>query len=132
MGPGRAGNAHKLSGAAGCNLSSVVLEGSSRCVCTVTARQSDSCSIYQQPGRHSLSTADKTCEGSMDVGSTQGYCDCAEHIPGITNYVVDAESRTRTDQTDWSLRPEIFREINQQWGPLEVDLFASCLSNQLP
>ena len=54
------------------------------------------------------------------------------HIQGITNCVADAESRTWTDQTDWSLHPEIFREINWQWGPLEVDLFASHLSNQLP
>ena len=56
----------------------------------------------------------------------------AEHIPGITNCVADTESRTRTDQTDWSLHVELFRKINLQWSPLEVDLFASCLSNQLP
>jgi len=52
----------------------------------------------------------------------------AEHIPGITNCVADAESRTRADRTDWNLHPEIFKKINQQWGPLEVDLFASRLS----
>ena len=36
-----------------------------------------------------------------------------------------------TDRTDWKLHPKLFRAIDQQWGPLEVDLFASRLSNQL-
>ena len=28
-----------------------------------------------------------------------------------------SESRTRTDQTKWSLHPELFRKNNFQWGP---------------
>ena len=56
----------------------------------------------------------------------------AEHIPGTTNCIADAESRTLTDRTDWKLHPQLFKMINQMWGPLEVDLFASRLSTQLP
>ena len=56
----------------------------------------------------------------------------AEHIPGITNCVTDAESRSQTDRTDWMLHPELFAQINKEWGPLEVDIFATRLSNQLP
>ena len=56
----------------------------------------------------------------------------AEYIPGSTNCVADAESRTLKDRTDWKLNPLIFRAINQSLGPLEVDLFASRLSTQLP
>ena len=56
----------------------------------------------------------------------------AEHIPGDWNDAVDAESRSMKDRTDWKLHPKLFRAIDQQWGPLEVDLFASRLSNQLP
>lgn len=36
------------------------------------------------------------------------------------------------DRTDWKLCPEVFQMINSQLGPLQVDLFASRLSNQLP
>ena len=36
------------------------------------------------------------------------------------------------DRTDWILNPELFNVINQQWGPLEVHLFASRFSAQLP
>ena len=55
-----------------------------------------------------------------------------EYIPGATNCVADVESRTLRDRTDWKLHPQIFNQINQKWGPLEVDLFATRLSTQLP
>ena len=56
----------------------------------------------------------------------------AEYIPGVANVVANAESRSMMDRTDWKLHPRLFQEINQKWGPLEVDLFASHLSTQLP
>ena len=56
----------------------------------------------------------------------------AQHIPGISNTVADAESRTRWDRSDWMLCPRIFRTICRTLGPLEVDLFASRLTHQLP
>ena len=56
----------------------------------------------------------------------------AEYIPGSTNCVADTESRTLKDRTDWKLNPLLFRAIDQSLGPLEVDLFASRLSTQLP
>ena len=56
----------------------------------------------------------------------------AQHIPGVSNIVADTESRTVRDRTDWKLSPEIFSQINQIFGPLEVDLFASRLTHQLP
>jgi len=51
----------------------------------------------------------------------------AEYIPGVVNAEADAESRSRTD---WKLHLKILQEINQKWGPLEVDLFATCLTTQ--
>jgi len=56
----------------------------------------------------------------------------AEYIPGVVNVEADAESRSIQDRTDWKLPPELFLQINQKWGPLQVDLFASRLSTQLP
>lgn len=55
----------------------------------------------------------------------------AQHIPGVTNQVADAESRATGGRLDWKLSPSVFQKINATWGPLEVDLFASRLSSQL-
>ena len=56
----------------------------------------------------------------------------AQHLPGIQNTIADAESRAQTDRTDWKLSPSIFHKIQENFGPLEVDLFATCLSAQCP
>ena len=36
------------------------------------------------------------------------------------------------DRSDWKLNSETFHQINRCYGPLEVDLFASRLTNQVP
>ena len=35
----------------------------------------------------------------------------AEHIPGIPNYMADAESRKPVEGSDWKLDPPIFRKL---------------------
>ncbi len=40
--------------------------------------------------------------------------------------------RTTLDHHDWKLDPLTFAEVNHLWGPLEIDLFASRLTAQLP
>ena len=54
----------------------------------------------------------------------------AQHLPGIMNDVADRELRSMKDRSDWKLNRSIFLEINEIYGPLEVDLFASRLTNQ--
>ena len=54
----------------------------------------------------------------------------AQHLPGSQNTIADAESRSQTDRTDWKLSPQLFHKIQQTFGPLEVDLFATRLSAQ--
>ena len=56
----------------------------------------------------------------------------ARHISGIQNLQADQESRTVVDHSEWKLKPEIFQCIQRLWGPLEIDLFASRLSYQIP
>ena len=56
----------------------------------------------------------------------------AQHLPGVLNTIADEESRVMKDIADWMLNPAVIREIQKQFGPLEVDLFASRLSAQLP
>ncbi|MCH9717010.1 MAG: hypothetical protein K0U52_08000 [Gammaproteobacteria bacterium] len=56
----------------------------------------------------------------------------ASHLAGILNVRADQESRIMKDRSDWKLCPHVFQEINRILGPLQVDLFASRLTNQLP
>ena len=56
----------------------------------------------------------------------------AQHLPGSSNKIADEESRTLRDRSDWMLNPQIFTRVNQMFGPLKVDLFASRLTTQLP
>ena len=55
----------------------------------------------------------------------------AEYLPGVLNQQADWESRHFHDSSDWKLNPGVFKTLNQQWGPLEVDLFASRTNCQL-
>lgn len=55
----------------------------------------------------------------------------AEHIPGIQNVQADLESRQMRDTSNWMLNKGIFKQINQMWGPLNIDLFADRLNTQL-
>ena len=56
----------------------------------------------------------------------------AQHLAGVLNTIADDESRVMKDRSDWMLCPTIFHQINQRLGPLEMDLFASRLTHQLP
>ena len=56
----------------------------------------------------------------------------AQHIPGVTNMIADSKSRLEGDRSDWMLSRSVFQKISQVLGPLEVDLFASRLTHQLP
>ena len=55
----------------------------------------------------------------------------AQHLPGRLNITAEEESRAQFDRTDWMLNPRIFTKLNKEKGPLQVDLFASCLTAQL-
>ena len=81
MEPLGAGNAHKLPRVTGSNSSSKDLsEGSDRAVSTVTAGQSNSCSLHQQHGRYSVPPTDRSSQSPLDVGLIQQHSsDCRVH-----------------------------------------------------
>ena len=56
----------------------------------------------------------------------------AEHLPGQLNSQADQESRTVRDRCDWKLKQSVFHQIQAMMDPLEVDLFTSRLTRQLP
>jgi len=56
----------------------------------------------------------------------------AEHLPGHLNTIADHESRSIWDRCNWMLNQRVFQRTREKMGPLEVDLFASHLTKQLP
>ena len=56
----------------------------------------------------------------------------ARHIPGL-NVMADLLSRSNQVQsTEWSLHPQVFKQICQKWFTPHVDLFATNLNHKLP
>jgi hypothetical protein len=55
------------------------------------------------------------------------------HIPGVDNVQADHLSRLRDmmETTEWTLDPQVFRQLDRTWGPLQRDLFASPQTTQL-
>ena len=56
----------------------------------------------------------------------------AQPLPGVENVMAHYLSRHLRDRTDWILDPSVFKCLNNQFGPLQVDLFATRFSRQLP
>ena len=56
----------------------------------------------------------------------------AEHLPRVMNIIADKESRMMRDRCDWMIYPKVFVHLQETMGPLEVDMFASRLTHQLP
>ena len=57
----------------------------------------------------------------------------ARHIPGCLNVMADLLSGSNQVQsTEWSLHPQVFKQICQRWFTPHVDLFATHLNHKLP
>ena len=57
----------------------------------------------------------------------------ARHVPGSLNVIVDGLSRRNQIQsTEWSLSPQIFKQISKLWESPQVALFATSLNKKLP
>ena len=57
----------------------------------------------------------------------------ARHIPGCLNVMANLLSRsTQVQSTEWSLHPQVFKQICQRWFTPHVGLFATHLNHKLP
>ena len=57
----------------------------------------------------------------------------ARHIPGCLNVMANLLSRSNQVQsTEWSLHPQVFKQISRKWFTPHVDLFATHLNHKLP
>ena len=56
----------------------------------------------------------------------------ARHVPGSLNLIVDSLSRRNQIQpTEWSLSPQIFKQVSKIWESPQVDLFTTSLNTKL-
>ena len=57
----------------------------------------------------------------------------ARHVLGCLNVMADLLSRSNQVQsTEWSLHPQVFKQICQKWFTPHVDLFTTHLNHKLP
>ena len=57
----------------------------------------------------------------------------ARHIPGCLNVIANLLSRlNQVQSTEWSLHPQVFKQICLKWFTPHVDLFATHLNHKLP
>ena len=57
----------------------------------------------------------------------------ARHIPGCLNVMADLLSwSNQVQSTEWSLHPQVFKQICQKWFTPHMDLFATHLNHKLP
>ena len=57
----------------------------------------------------------------------------ARHVPGSLNVIADGLSRRNQIQsTEWSLSPQVFKQISKIWESPQVDLFATRVTTKLP
>ena len=55
----------------------------------------------------------------------------AEHLPGSINQIADAQSRDYQDSSNSKLSPQVFTQIQELMGKMEIDLFADRMNKQL-
>ena len=116
---------HKLPGtASGDSSPKDVCQEQDRSVSTNEDRQHDSSCLYQQSGRDNIQRADSPDPEPMDVVPGE------EHPHPSTIPTWGNESRSMKDRSDWKLDRSVFLTIDKIYGPMEVDLFASRLTNQ--
>ena len=87
--------------------------------------------IHQQVGWHKVPKADSVNETDICMVPTQANQSISPTPAREGEPNCGFLSRHLRDRTDWMLNGKIFKAINQYWGPLEVDLFATRFSAQL-
>ena len=94
--------------------------------------QLNSGSLYKQRGTHSA----EMCALLWKIMTWYHHYHItlkARHIPGRLNVMADLLSRSdQIQSTEWSLHPQVFKQICQKWFTPHVDLFATHLKHKLP
>jgi len=135
MGPGGGQTPHKLSGTTSCiSSSSVLCQAQQRGYNSDEVGQCHSCDIHQQVGGNALPDTLPAC--IEDVGLVHSERCLFGSRTSARQRQYNSRSRISINKGSlrlaWILNPQIFSQIQRQMGPLQIDLFASWLTKQLP
>ena len=90
-------------------------------------------SLHKQTRRNTLSGDVRAPVENHDLCHHFHITLKARHIPGCLNVMADLLSRSNQVQsTEWSLHPQVFKQICCKWFTPHVDLFATHLNHKLP
>ena len=122
---------HKCPGIDGCTVCCESIHSKQNTFAHTSEDGQQNCNcLYFENGGHTINSPTTNSSGVVGVCSEQ-FTSSREYLPGVLNSEADWESRHFQDSSDWKLNPSIFKTLNQLWGPLEVDLFASRINCQL-
>ena len=108
---------------------------------TCQGRQYNNSSLHQQHGGHEVTKPDVSndlwayCISKM-INDLWAYCISkmimitAEHVPDNLNQIADHQSRYYRDSSNRKLQTQIFKQIENCLGPVEIDLFADRINTQ--
>ena len=99
---------------------------------TSSSRQYCSLNIVDENGRYSKSENRRVGQGRLRISFEKGITTTAEYLPSKLNLTADQESRNTLDSFEWMLSHQIFQKVSQIRDFLEINLFASRLSHQIP
>ena len=88
--------------------------------------------LHQQEGWCPVPTFHSSSKRMLWVVHWESNCAISRDLPGCLNVIADEESRHMGDHWDWRLHPGLFQRIVKIFVPIEVDLFASRLTYQVP
>ena len=130
---GGSGGTQKLSRvASGVSSTADVCQGQDQPDRISPDRQCDGNDVHQQEKRNAFPEFDPASQEGVELVHGEGHIPRSGTYSREENTIADAESRAFKDWWDWMLNPELFRRIQLRFGPLEIDLFASRASTQLP
>ena len=53
------------------------------------------------------------------------------YIPGVDNVEADKEAKEDNTFSEWLLKDEVFRQLENRFGPFHVDMFATRINSKL-
>ena len=132
MVPERSSNAHQLPGAFGSNSgNSNLCQEEGECPHSLEDGQHVCPDLHQQDGWYGLTRPQSAHQRTLVLVPYQ-ECHTSSLSPPRNSQRESGRGIKDHERSDWMLCPEIFRSIQAQLGPSEIDLFASRLTKQLP
>ena len=101
--------------------------------CSSCNGQLNNSSLHKQTGRNSLSGYVRTPVEDHDMVPSLSHNVESQTPSRCLNVMADLLSRlNQVQSTEWSLHPQVFKQICRRWFTPNIDLFATHLNHKLP